>query len=227
MRIVVALFCACIAVPSEAATFYYVGGPYIVSNYDVPEPPVVTTGVLEIDETKLPQGQGLANLSFNYSHAIGDGPPEYVTRLEFRNSARLLSMETQWAPFKFDSAGRVDTWEWQPFESGFVSAGANGRGGDSLIRPMTVPGMSDDDDATELGRKFLRQRGYRDGTPEFDKLLATHIWMDGHRTGANSGIWFTDLFEATSAVERATRMASRRPPSNIYSIANSCPVPKS
>lgn len=80
---------------------------------------------------------------------------------------------------------------------------------------------------SDRGRKFLRGRGYRDGTPEFDRLLATHIWQDGHRTTANFGIWFTDLFEATSAIERATRMASRRPPSNIYSIANSCPAPKS
>mgnify|MGYP007088043795 CR=1 FL=1 len=107
MRIVAALFCACVAVPGEAATFYYVSGPYTVSNYDVPDAPVVTTGVLEIDESKLPQGQGLANLSFNYSYATGE-LPEFVSKLEFRNSARLLSQEVEFAPFRFDGDGHVD-----------------------------------------------------------------------------------------------------------------------
>ncbi len=226
MRIVAALFCACVAVPGEAATFYYVSGPYTVSNYDVPDAPVVTTGVLEIDESKLPQGQGLANLSFNYSYATGE-LPEFVSRLEFRNSARLLSQEVEFAPFRFDGDGHVESWAWQPYEDGFFGSGTGGRGNDAFVRPLRVPGMSDNDTAEDRGRKFLRERGYRDGTPEFDRLLATHIWQDGHRTTANSGVWFTDLFEATSAIERATRMASRRPPSNIYSIANSCPVPKS
>lgn len=228
MRIVVALFCACISVPGEAATFYYVSGPYTVSNYDMNDVPLVTTGVLEIDESRLPSGQNLANFSFEYS-PIPEYKPEFVTRLEFRNSAGRLSNETQFASFSFDSSGRMDAWDWEPYDDGFLARGAGGRGSDSDIRPLRIPGTSDTDNDQERGRAFLKQRGYREGTAKFDQLLAAHVWMDGYQSTPGSGAWFLDLLDAGSAIEAMTRAGVRNPPSNIYSIkpVGSCKVPRS
>ncbi len=220
MRVVAALFCACIAVPSEAATFYYVGAPYKYSNYDAPETPVVTTGVIEIDESKLPAGQGLANLRFDYSGDV----PDYVTRVEFGNSARRLASSALSATFRFDSAGRVDSWEWEPFDIGFDTSGTGGRGYDSYYSPLRLPGVSDTDSHYVAGRIFLKQRGYREGTAEFERILSEHTWIDGHQTKGGPGAWYSDLLDATTAMERAIRLSIQNPPTNIYKLPT-CPAP--
>ena len=118
MRISAVALCAVMtAGASEAATYYYVSSPYTYSNYDTDTPPVVTTGVLEIDETKVPGG--LANNEIRWNVMRSDEAVSWsdahpaLRSLSFSNGVmnfdRIEPRYTTDGVFQFDADGEITT----------------------------------------------------------------------------------------------------------------------
>lgn len=217
MRVFAVGLCAVLAAgTAQGATFYYVSAPYTVSNYEDGVIPTVTTGFLHVDESRLPAGQGLANLRIEHQ-ITGDGStsawPDFAT-FEFQNQRETLLPNGGGLPysyFQFGANGKIaDVYVDTDWLGGFTMRTR----GDSYLSPM--PGGSWEEEPYEASRAFLRDKGYRESSAKFDRLLTEHTWWNGYRSGQGGG-WFTDAVAWAGAVAHAVAIAM---PSNFYSIKN-------
>ncbi len=236
MRIVVALFCACVAVPTEAATFYYVGGTYQFANLRSLKDPMFSYGEMTIDESKLPEGQTLANLRVDFRVENDENVHPYGMTLRLHNAAGEvmdLAKADGWfywesgSYMEFDENGRPKNWSIRPRYEQASFSGRNGAGRDSDIEYT-----SDIDPFGEnSGREFLKQRGYREGTKTFEKLLNDHVWAEGFGTretvtgGEGEGRWYTDALEFARKIAERTSQALSGSRSNFFKIPE-CRAPK-
>ncbi|PJN93209.1 hypothetical protein CNY89_22690, partial [Amaricoccus sp. HAR-UPW-R2A-40] len=146
MRIVaVALVGACVVAGStEAATFYYVGGVYDFANVRGEPAPKFATGVMEIDEDRLPEGQGLANLEVNFDYEEVDGAlvttPTYLSLRV--NNQRIRLVGTNWREYgaievgshmTFGVNGMPSSWQIRSTPEGPGFFGSEGKGSDSWL----------------------------------------------------------------------------------------------
>jgi hypothetical protein len=199
MRIAAVGLCAVLAAgTAQGATFYYVSAPYTVSNYDTDTPPVVTTGVLDIDEAKVPGG--LANNEVSWSIFQSSGGREIpwseahpaVRSLTFTNGimdfGRIESTYSSEAYFRFDANGEI----------------ANAGG---MIGDFVGEGLSDNLYTFSGGQETYEGPGRRGGH-----------WSRGDEGGFRA-LWTTDAAQwARQIVKRVTHALSN-PPSNACRVA--------
>lgn len=231
--VAVALVCAGFSAPAGAATYYYVGGVYEFSNHvtTYAPQPLFATGVMEIDESKLPEGEDIASREYTIQRpdAYGDPSRPYWLSLELKNQAGgtiglnkddgFTGLIYAGSTIKFGSDGKPQDWNFEvryPGAQGETFVGSGGRGRDFDVSPVFDPWGGEPNERQD-GERFLTGLGYTPGTKTFDKLLNENVWRNGH-DGNRPGRWYDNAIDFAAAVERAVRFAIGNPPSNIYSI---------
>ncbi len=220
------------------ATYYYVGAPALVSNVRNPEErPVINTGTVTIDRSKLPAGFDLANATISYT-PYADDPPEFFEAVKWDFALGMGSEEASFR-LRFDAASEITDW-------GFDSAVNHtftemtlfdiGRLGEKYYNTY------EDYNAANWMSAYLKGLGYAEGTADYQSLYcgswagpdqhcddlgqAAPAWNQVFRTDSG-GQWFKDDPTAFARqVEINTGLAALNPPKSYFDIPPApTPVP--
>lgn len=230
MRIVAALFCACVAVPAtaEVHSFYYLGGVYEFANLPSLKNPMFTYGEMTIDDSKLPAGQTLDNLRINWRVVDNEEVKhDYLTLRLYNSLGEFMDVDKGDGWFHYESGsymqfqnGKPKDWSVRTRYEGQSFFGKNGNGHEFNINYTGSMIPFDEQDA----RSYLKGLGYKEGTKTFDKLLKEHVWAEGigskgsNAPGGAEGRWYTDALEFARRAIKLTGEALSRAPSNFYKI---------
>ena len=230
MRIVAALFCACVAVPvqAEVHSFYYLGGVYEFANLPSGGNPMFTFGEMTIDDSKLPAGQTLDNLRVDWRFE-NDEPVkhDYLTLRLYNNLGEFLDVDKGDGWFHQESGsfmqfkdGKPDSWSVRPRYEQASFYGQDGKGKEYDINFASEIAAFDERD----GRDVLRRLGYKEGTETFEKLLKSYKWAEGIGSkgvatpAEGEGRWHTDSTTFARRMIKRVQQALSRPPSNFHEI---------
>ena len=219
-------------------TYYYVGAPARVSNVWNPEArPVINTGQVTIDRSKLPAGFELADATISYT-PYGDDPPEFFDAVQWDFALGKGSEEASFR-LQFDAASEVADWR---FDSAVnhtfteMTLFEVGRLGEKYYT------TSEDPNASNWISDYLKGLGYAEGTAEYQSLFcgswagpdqhcddlgqAAPAWNQVFRTDTG-GQWFKDdplAFARQVAIN--TGLAALDPPRSYFDIPPApTPVP--
>lgn len=186
LRFAAAVAAALTVAPVHAATFYYASEVYTYSNYAGGVVPTYTTGVLEVDETALPEGQSLNNLSIDAFY--GDRPDylsNFITGFRFENQREVLA----------DSAG---------FPS-LPVVGLNFNAGEITSWNLATDGFEPS--------QTYRTSGNSDRTFDRKDDQVNGSQHEGFR--ADGASWFTDKVRWLGKLADNAVKAMTNPPSNV------------
>lgn len=222
----------------EAATYYYVSGPGLVSNAPAgPERPLFNIGRLDIDTSGLPPGESLAGrtivsipsreetsghdgIEISYDFSLGTGTEGVLYQLRFDAQENLV-----W--WNFDSDWNVTPTNLDMFKVDTA--------GTSYDRVNTYwPSF-----AHETAVRVLGDLGYREGTATYAALFcgswagsaggcgefgeASEAW--GKIFLADGGTWIKDDLAAYAALIQATTIAALANPPRSYHDIEAVPLP--